>query len=348
MAILNRVQTDFDRKTQAALDRDRNSYNSAKKNNTTNLVNRPWNSGVTVGKPSGGSGSSGGSGGSGGSSYDAAAAAAAAYEAYMAEMRRQQEAAANAAYDRNVAAMNSAFDQRGDLLKGNLDTTLQNLQTDYNASRDAINRDATNAAREAYINRMMSQRNLAQNMAAQGLSGGASETTLAGLENAYGNARNQIATTANENLGDLEDLYSKNRNSAMQEYNDQLAADALQRAQYMTQFENDRQNLLAQAYDSQLSQLMSLDPTFVAAMSAARNSQAGYTPAAQAEPSNTPASVSTTQGSGYENGLSNTVRLNYARKVLQNGGDADDIIRGLSQTSSAATIQNILRQLGIA
>ena len=294
------------------------------------------------------SGSSGGSGGSGGSSYDAAAAAAAAYEAYMAEMRRQQEAAANAAYDRNVAAMNSAFDQRGELLKGNLDTTLQNLQTDYNASRDAINRDATNAAREAYINRMMSQRNLAQNMAAQGLSGGASETTLAGLENNYGNARNQIATTANENLGDLEDLYSKNRNSAMQEYNDQLAADALQRAQYMTQFENDRQNLLAQAYDSQLSQLMSLDPTFVAAMSAARNSQAGYTPAAQAEPSNTPASVSTTQGSGYENGLSNTVRLNYARKVLQNGGDADDIIRGLSQTSSAATIQNILRQLGIA
>lgn len=294
------------------------------------------------------SGSSGGSGGSGGSSYDAAAAAAAAYEAYMAEMRRQQEAAANAAYDRNVAAMNSAFDQRGELLKGNLDTTLQNLQTDYNASRDAINRDATNAAREAYINRMMSQRNLAQNMAAQGLSGGASETTLAGLENNYGNARNQIATTANENLGDLEDLYSKNRNSAMQEYNDQLAADALQRAQYMTQFENDRQNLLAQAYDSQLSQLMSLDPTFVAAMSAATDSQAGYTPVVQATPENTPASVSTTQGSGYENGLSNTVRLNYARKVLQNGGDADDIIRGLSQTSSAATIQNILRQLGIA
>lgn len=293
---------------------------------------------------------SGGSSGSGGSSSSssAAAAAAAAYEAYMAEMRRRQEEAANAAYDRNVSAMNQAFDQRGQLLKGNLDTTLQNLQTDYNASRDAINRDATNAAREAYINRMMSQRNLAQNMAAQGLSGGASETTLAGLENNYGNARNQIATTANENLGDLEDLYSKNRNSAMQEYNDQLAADALQRAQYMTQFENDRQNLLAQAYDSQLSQLMSLDPTFVAAMSAATDSQADYTPVVQATPENTPASVSTTQGSGYENGLSNTVRLNYARKVLQNGGDADDIIRGLSQTSSAATIQNILRQLGIA
>ena len=116
----------------------------------------------------------------------------------------------------------------------------------------------------------------------------------------------------------------------------------------MTQFENDRQNLLAQAYDSQLSQLMSLDPTFVAAMSAATDSQADYTPVVQATPENTPASVSTTQGSGYENGLSNTVRLNYARKVLQNGGDADDIIRGLSQTSSAATIQNILRQLGIA
>lgn len=289
-----------------------------------------------------------GSGSGSSSSSSSAAAAAAAYQAYLEEIRRRQQEAADAAYNRNVSAMNQAFDQRGQLLKGNLDTTLANLQTDYDASRDVINRDATEAAREAYINRMMSQRNLAQNMAAQGLSGGASETTLAGLENNYGNARNQIAATANENLGSLEDLYTKNRNSAMQEYNNQLAADALARAQYMTQFENDRQNMLAQAYDSQLQQLMSLDPSFVAAMSAATGSQAGYTPVNQVEPGNTPAVVSTTQGSAYENGLSNAARLQYARKVLQNGRGVEGIIQGLSQSSSPQTIQSILQQLGLA
>ena len=346
MAILNRVQTNFDRDMQNKVNKLNSSYSNSKKSNTTYLVNEPWNSGVTVGKPQ--KNNTSGSGSGSGSSSSSAAAAAAAYQAYLEEIRRRQQEAADAAYNRNVSAMNQAFDQRGELLKGNLDTTLANLQTDYDASRDVINRDATEAAREAYINRMMSQRNLAQNMAAQGLSGGASETTLAGLENNYGNARNQIAATANENLGSLEDLYTKNRNSAMQEYNDQLAADALARAQYMTQFENDRQNMLAQAYDSQLQQLMSLDPSFVAAMSAATNSQAGYTPVNQAAPDNTAPVVSTTQGSGYENGLSNAARLSYARKVLQNGGGVEGIIQGLSQSSSPQTIQNILQQLGLA
>lgn len=342
MSILNRVQTNFDRKMQSGFNKIQSAYESSKKNNTTNLVNQPWNKGVTIGKPQNGQKPSGGSGSSGGGySYDAAAA----YQAYMAEMRRRQEAAANAAYDRNVAAMNSAFDQRGELLKGNLNTTLANLEADYNASRDSINKDATNAAREAYINRMMSQRNLAQNMAAQGLSGGASETTLAGLENAYGNARNQIATTANENLGGLEDLYTKNRNSAQQQYNDQLAADALQRAQYMAQFENDRQNMLAQAYDTQLSQLMSLDPDFVAAMSAARDNQAGYTPAAQAKPSNTPAPVNTTQGASAT-GVMNSWYANRARQLRASGASDAVIAQELAGEGLAnSSIQNILNQL---
>ena len=286
-----------------------------------------------------------GSGSGSSSSSSSAAAAAAAYQAYLEEIRGRQQEAADAAYNRNVSAMNQAFDQRGQLLKGNLDTTLANLQTDYDASRDVINRDATEAAREAYINRMMSQRNLAQNMAAQGLSGGASETTLAGLENNYGNARNQIAATANENLGSLEDLYTKNRNSAMQEYNDQLAADALARAQYMTQFENDRQNMLAQAYDSQLQQLMSLDPSFVAAMSAATGSQAGYTPVNQAEAGNTPAVVSTTQGSGGT-GVMNSWYANRARQLRASGASDAEIAQELANEGIANSgIQYILNQL---
>lgn len=349
MAIFNRVQTNFERNTNKKLNNLHSSYESAKQNakklggGSGYLVNKPWNSGVTVGKETVNKNrGSGGSGGSGGGS------SASALAAYLAEIERRQRQAADDMYNRNVEALNNAYSQRGDLLKNNLNATLGNLQTDYNASRDSINRDATAAAKEAYINRMMSQRNLAQNMAAQGLSGGASESTMAGLENSYGEARNTIANTANQNLGNLENLYTKNRNAAQQAYNDQLAADALQKAQYMVQFENDRQNLVAQAYQNQLSQLMSLDPSYLAAMSARNTEQASFTPEQQAEASNAVQQVNTSQGSGDENGLSNAARLNYARKVLQNGGDADDIIRGLSQTSSAATIQSILSQLGIA
>lgn len=336
------------KRTNAAI---KNKYNSMKKveKAAPYLANTGANKGITVGKPqnvkhsssrgSGGSGSGSGSGGYDSSVMDA-------YLDYMSQLQEQQRQAADATYNSNVAAMNNAYEQRSGLLKNNLNSTLKNLQTDYDASKASINNDAEKSSREAYINNMLSKKNLAQNMAAQGLSGGASETTLAGLENNYGNARNQIATTANENLGNLLDLYNKNRNSAQQAYNDQLAADALQKAQYMTQFENDRQNMLAQAYDSQLSKLMSLDPSFVAAMSGYTASQSGYTPTQQAAASNKVNNVSTTQ-SGGTGGSTRNWYLNRARQLRQSGRNDASIAQDLaSQGIGNSTIQYILSQLG--
>ena len=347
MAIFNRVQTKFERDTNKKLNNLHSSYESAKQNakkpggGSGYLVNKPWNSGVTVGKATvkkngGSSGSGRNGGGDGGAS---------ALMAYLAEIERRQRQAANDMYNRNVDALNNAYSQRGDLLKNNLNATLGNLQTDYNASRDSINKDATAAAKEAYINRMMSQRNLAQNMAAQGLSGGASETTMAGLENSYGEARNTIANTANQNLGNLENLYTKNRNAAQQAYNDQLAADALQKAQYMVQFENDRQNMIAQAYQNQLSQLANLDPSYLAAMSAKTSEQAAFTPEQQAAASNAVRQVNTAQGA--QDATSRNYYLRLAQQLMRGGASDEDIMRVLAQENLAnSSIQNILNQLG--
>lgn len=337
------------KRTNAAI---KNKYNSMKKveKAAPYLANTGANKGITVGKPqnvkhssSGGSGGSGGSSVSGG--YDSSVMDA--YLDYMNQLQEQQRQAADATYNSNVAAMNNAYEQRSRLLKNNLDSTLKNLQTDYDASKASINNDAEKSSREAYINNMLSKKNLAQNMAAQGLSGGASETTMAGMENNYGNARNEIATTANENLGNLLDLYNKNRNSAQQAYNDQLAADALQKAQYMTQFENDRQNMIAQAYDSQLSKLMSLDPSFVAAMSGYTSSQAGYSPTQQETPKNTRKNVNTTQSNGSA-GTTRNWYLNKARELQRKGYSDADIAQVLASDDGVAnsTIQSILSQLG--
>lgn len=336
------------KKTNTAI---KNKYNSMKKveKAAPYLANTGANKGIKVGKPQNVKhSSSSGSGGSGGSyvsaGYDSSVMDA--YLDYMNQLQEQQRQAADATYNSNVAAMNNAYEQRSGLLKNNLDSTLKNLQTDYDASKASINNDAEKSSREAYINSMLSKKNLAQNMAAQGLSGGASETTMAGMENNYGNARNEIATTANENLGNLLDLYNKNRNSAQQAYNDQIAADALQKAQYMTQFENDRQNMLAQAYDSQLSKLMSLDPSFVAAMSGYTTSQAGYTPTQQAAASNKVNNVSTTQ-SGGTGGSTRNWYLNRARQLRQSGRSDASIAQDLaSQGIGNSTIQYILSQLG--
>lgn len=296
--------------------------------------------------------SSGGTKASGaGSTYgkttntSSAATTNAAYLAYLQEIEKMQKQAAQDAYNRNVSAMNDAFNQRGQMLKNNLDYTLKNLQTDYDASRDSVNRDANKSLQEAYINKILSNKNLAQNMAAQGLSGGASETTIAGMENNYGNARNNIQTTQNENLGNLENLYNQNRNSAYQAYNDQLAQDALTKAQYMTQFENARQSALAAAYDDQISKLMSIDPSYISSMSGLVQSQGSYTPI-ETSAENSPESVNTQQGNSAT-GVMNSYYAKLARQLRGNGANAQDIAQSLANEGLGySTIAYILNQLG--
>lgn len=194
-----------------------------------------------------GGGSTGGkSGGSYSSSSSASNDAANAYNALLAAYQQndysdyynQMRAAAQAAYDRGMSALNSAYDTQMGSLRSNLNDTKNQLASQYNYSRGNINTDAEDSLRQAYINRMQSQRNLGQQMAAQGLSGGATETTLANMLNNYGNARNDINTTANRSLADLEQNYNSNLSQAIQAYNSAVANANLQKAQQAIALEN--------------------------------------------------------------------------------------------------------------
>lgn len=135
---------------------------------------------------------------SGGSSYSAPAAQAApassgpsyadayadALASIMAEQRRQREAA----YQKAAAAQK------------------ENLSFATNQLTDTTN----DALKQAYINKMQTLRNLPQQMSAQGLNGGASETTLASMNNNYGNARNQLETERLKQLANLQNTYQNN------------------------------------------------------------------------------------------------------------------------------------------
>ena len=141
------------------------------------------------------SGSSGGSS-SGRSSYSAPAVQAApsgpsyadayadALASIMAEQRRQREAA----YQKAAAAQK------------------ENLNFATNQLTDTTNE----ALKQAYITKMQPLRNLPQQMSAQGLNGGASETTLASMNNNYGNARNQLETERLKQLANLQNTYQNN------------------------------------------------------------------------------------------------------------------------------------------
>lgn len=156
------------------------------------------------------------------------------YSDYLAQMR---EAAQNA-YDRGMNALNNAYDNQLNSLADNLKETRNQLANQYNRSKTSISQDAENSLRQAYINKMLSQKNIGQQMSAMGLNGGATETTLANLANNYGNARNNINTTMNRNLYNLEGNYSDNLSQAQQAYNSAVASANLQKAQQAMSLEN--------------------------------------------------------------------------------------------------------------
>ena len=156
------------------------------------------------------------------------------YSDYLAQMRQ----AAQDAYDRGMSALNNAYDSQLNSLSSNLNETRNQLANQYNRSKANITSDAENSLRQAYINNMMNRKNLNQQMSAQGLTGGATETTMANMLNNYGNARNNINTTQNNNLADLEGNYSDNLSTAMQAYNSAVANANLQKAQQAMTLEN--------------------------------------------------------------------------------------------------------------
>ena len=141
-------------------------------------------------------------------------------------------------YNNNINALQSAYEQKLAGLQGNLASQQNLLKANYDLSRNALADDAEKALQEAYINRMMNERALAQTLNAQGLNGGATESAIASLLNNYGNSRNNITVAHNKNLAELENAYLANLAQAQQNYNDALAKAASDNANYRMELEN--------------------------------------------------------------------------------------------------------------
>lgn len=190
--------------------------------------------------------------------------------------RAQREAAQNA-YNRGMDYLNNAYTNRTNLLSSNLDSTKQQLLDKYNSSTKNVNADAAESLRQAYVNRMLSQKNLAQQMSAQGLSGGASETTMANLLNNYGNARNNIENTKANNLANLSSTYNDNYANAVQSYNNALADSQSEKMRYAMDLENALANNQISTERSYQDALSGNNSAYLNALSDAISNIAQYT-----------------------------------------------------------------------
>lgn len=125
--------------------------------------------------------------------------------------------------DPNKAKKDAYNKMLKDLAKNNK-SLLGTLDTNYNLSKDTINNNydltqgqteqsAANDLRQAYINYMMSKRNIDADMARSGYTGGLSESNRARMYNSYGTNRNAISNTLAQNLAQI----NANRNAALNE-----------------------------------------------------------------------------------------------------------------------------------
>ena len=139
--------------------------------------------------------------------------------------------------------------------------TINNLE----AERPKINDQYKSSAAQAYVNKMIQQRDLPQRMAALGLTGGASETSQLKLNTMYGNNMNDLtkqrdsstndlnlrianARAEGDNaLGTIRNNFALQMAQAQAEYNERLAEAELQRQIWEAEQEAERQRAAAAA-----------------------------------------------------------------------------------------------------
>ena len=283
------------------------------------------------------------------------AAQQAAYEKQLAEQRareaeaaRQRQQAAQAAYTKNMAYLNDAYAKRGDLLQQNYAGTQSQLQGQYDYGAQGVNQNADRAQQQAYINYMMSKRDLPQQLSALGINGGASESRLAGLYNSYGNARNEVDTGRDSDLAMLLNTLNQNKSSALQNYNSALSDDDARKLAYQMELEQNLSNGTAQILTDKYSALNELDSTYAQQMAALQQAQAQA--AAKAASSSYDAG---NEGSSISTEQAEAIRKSPAYKLAENlfvngGSSPYEIQEALeSQGINTTTIDQILYLMGL-
>ena len=170
----------------------------------------------------------------------------------------QQQAEAEAYRQRQQAALDSAYGQMKDRAKDSYAEVDKLRQDNYDYGAQQVNQAMDKAQQEAYISRMMQERNLGQQLSALGKSGGASESTLLGLANAYGSQRGENERTRSENLSSLLQQLNAGRASDKTALNYLLNSYEASYLQGVLGAEQDYNQMLSQIRQEQAAQQLQL------------------------------------------------------------------------------------------
>lgn len=264
------------------------------------------------------------SGGGGYSGYD--------YAGMIESMLAEQRAAAQRAYDVSKGRLDEAWGNTQKALGDNLARALEDLQRNYNYGSGVHRQDAKDSLRQAYINYMLNKRDLNQNLKALGLSGGATESSMAEMYNNYGNAKNSINQQLSRNIAELLNNYQNNTSSAEQLFNTQFADANNNYVNQLNQLEQLLANNMMSSYSG--SSLASL-ASYASALSDLQNQMAAdtanYTPVQNNYARNT---VSTSMGNDTGSVTDYAKYRNMYDDMMAQGQTASNIITQLKNAGA--------------
>lgn len=142
------------------------------------------------------------------------------------------------AYNANTANLDDYYNAVLNALGLNYADTENILTGQLANSQQALEDERRRAMQEAYISRMMAEKQLADQLDAYGLTGGASESVMANLRNNYMNNRAGVEERTQNSLKDLFQTFLGNMSNARQNYNQSLMSAAQNRLNARQQLAN--------------------------------------------------------------------------------------------------------------
>lgn len=145
------------------------------------------------------------------------------------------------------------YEQIAESQKNALNLNKENAVNQINSQRDTVNQNALQEARQAYINKMLAQKDMKQTLSQSGLStSGTSGTAYGSINNSYGENLNNITMNKNNALKDIDNQVNATNLTYAQKEQDLLADIASTRLQ-LSQNNSDRYQ---QAYQQAVNNYM--------------------------------------------------------------------------------------------
>ena len=212
-----------------------------------------------------------------------------------------------------------------DAAKARYDNALAQRQQSYDKAVGDVNGASERAMQQAYLSSELQKRNIGQQLAALGRSGGASETTLLNMANSYGNARGTIDQNRTSQLGALASDLAAGKASDLDTYNNAKAG-----------YDYDYQNKLADLANTSQEKLLGYSNTYANGLAQLQSAQNDALMQAQATQARQTAS--TGSGGGYTSAAANTVTKTNQNVSKDSAGKlgaaATNVVTKLSEPKS--------------